>query len=144
MHPRILLVPLCPTLQSVQVLLNAGTGFWCVSHSSQLCIISKLAEDGLCPFIQVVDEDVKQGQTQHQARGNMASYRPPTSFCEPDDNTLRSANQPVLNLLHHPHIPHFLSFITRMLWEAVSNALLKSRYTASTALPASTQSVITS
>ena len=29
-------VPLHPTLQFVQVLLNGITAFWCVSHSSQL------------------------------------------------------------------------------------------------------------
>jgi len=37
-------VPPCPTLQSVQILLNDSTAFWCVSQSSQLCIISKLAD----------------------------------------------------------------------------------------------------
>jgi len=37
-------------------------------------------------------------------------------------------------LIVHLSIPCFLSFITRMLWEMVSNALLTSRYTTSTAL----------
>jgi len=46
--------PPSPTLQSVQVLLNASTASQCVSHSSQLCIITKLAEDELYPFIQVL------------------------------------------------------------------------------------------
>jgi len=36
-----------------------------VSHSSWVCIISKLAEGGLYPFIQVVDEDVEHDWTQH-------------------------------------------------------------------------------
>ena len=36
-------VPLCPTLQSVQVLLNGSKAFWCVSNASQLCIILRLA-----------------------------------------------------------------------------------------------------
>jgi len=57
-------VPLHSTLQSVQVSLNGSTAFWCVSHSSQLCIISKLTEGGLYPFIQVIDEDVEQDLTQ--------------------------------------------------------------------------------
>ena len=35
----------CPTLQSVQLSLNGSTTSQCVSHSSQLCIISNLAED---------------------------------------------------------------------------------------------------
>jgi len=47
-------------LSSVQVLLNGSTEFWCISHSSQLPIISKLAEGALYPFIQVTDEDAEQ------------------------------------------------------------------------------------
>ena len=58
-------VPLCSTLQPVQLLLNGSTALRCVSHSSQLCIISKLAEGGLYPFLQVVDEDAEQDWTQH-------------------------------------------------------------------------------
>ena len=57
-------VPLCPAPQSVQVLLNGSTIFRYVSQSSQLCIISKLVEGGLYPFIQVTDEDVEQDWTQ--------------------------------------------------------------------------------
>jgi len=48
----------CPTLQPVQVLLNGSTAFWCAIHSSQLCIISKLAETGLYPYIHVISEDI--------------------------------------------------------------------------------------
>ena len=51
------LVPLCSTLQPVQVLLNGSTAFWCVSHFSQLCIISKLAEGGRYPLIKFTSED---------------------------------------------------------------------------------------
>jgi len=40
-------VPLCPAFQPVQVSLNGSTAFWCMHHSSQLCIISKLAEGTL-------------------------------------------------------------------------------------------------
>jgi len=40
-------VPSCPTLQTALVLFNSSTAFWCVSHSSQLPIISKLTECGL-------------------------------------------------------------------------------------------------
>ena len=47
-------VPLCPIFQSIQVLLSGSTAFWCVSHSSQLCIISKLAEGGLHLFTERV------------------------------------------------------------------------------------------
>jgi len=49
-------VPLCPTLQPVQVMLNGSTAFWYTQNSSQFGVISKLAEGTLCPFIQVIDE----------------------------------------------------------------------------------------
>jgi len=51
-------VPLCPTLQPVPVSLNGTTAFWCIHHSSQFGVISKLAEGTLCPFIQVTDESL--------------------------------------------------------------------------------------
>jgi len=69
-------VPPCPTVQSVQVLLNGSTAFWCVSHFSQLCISSKLAEGGLYPFIQVIVEYVEQHQTHHQLLGNTTGISP--------------------------------------------------------------------
>lgn len=42
--------------ETVQVSLKGRTAFWCVSHLPQFCIICKLAEGDLCPFIQVFDE----------------------------------------------------------------------------------------
>jgi len=36
-------VPLRPTLQPVHVSLNGSTAFWCMSHSSHFCAISKIA-----------------------------------------------------------------------------------------------------
>ncbi|PKU46836.1 hypothetical protein llap_2809 [Limosa lapponica baueri] len=57
-------VPLCPTLQPVQVSVHGGTAFWCVSHPSRFCIISKLAEGTLYPFIQATDEYIEQDWTQ--------------------------------------------------------------------------------
>jgi len=40
-------VPLCRTLQLVQVMLSGSTAFWCIHHSSQFGVISKLAEGTL-------------------------------------------------------------------------------------------------
>jgi len=40
-------VPLRPTFQPVQVTLNGSTAFWCIHHSSQFGVISKLAEGTL-------------------------------------------------------------------------------------------------
>ena len=48
--------PLHPALQPVQVTLNGSTAFQCTHHSSPYCVISKLPESTLCPFIQVIDE----------------------------------------------------------------------------------------
>ena len=47
-------------LHPVQVSLNGSTAFWCINLSSQLCIITKLVESELYPFIQATDEDVEQ------------------------------------------------------------------------------------
>jgi len=58
-------LPLCPTLQTVLILLNGSTAFLCLSCSSQLCIISRLDEGGLYHFIQVADEDAEQDRTQN-------------------------------------------------------------------------------
>ena len=97
-------VPSCPAPQPVQILLNGSTAFQHVSHPSQLCILSKVAEGGLYPFIWVTDEDVEQDRTQQRLLGSITSYRPPDRLCATDDNPLSSASQPVLNLPHHPLI----------------------------------------
>ena len=49
------------------------------------------------PLIQVIDKDIEQGWTQHQALGSIVSYRPPTRLCDSDHKPLSSASQPVLN-----------------------------------------------
>jgi len=36
-------VPLCPAFQPIQVTLNGSTAFWCIYHTSQCGVISKLA-----------------------------------------------------------------------------------------------------
>lgn len=54
-------VPLCPSLQPVQILLDGSTALQGIGYSSQFCIISKLAEQALCPFIQVIHELVNTG-----------------------------------------------------------------------------------
>ncbi|XP_048788485.1 uncharacterized protein LOC125687398 [Lagopus muta] len=99
-HP----VSFCPALQPIQVLLNGSTAFRCVSQSSQLRIIGKLAEGGHYPLIKVIDEDVEQDRTQHGPLRNTASYRPPTGLCTTNNDPLCSASQPVLNPPHCPLI----------------------------------------
>ncbi|PKU40562.1 hypothetical protein llap_9147 [Limosa lapponica baueri] len=53
-------VLLCPALQPVQITLDGGTALWSVGQPSQFGIISELAEDTLCPLVQVIDEYVEQ------------------------------------------------------------------------------------
>ncbi|KAK4810833.1 hypothetical protein QYF61_008805 [Mycteria americana] len=58
-------VPVSPFLQSVQVPLDGSTTLWHISHSSQICVISKLAEGTLCLIIQIINEDVEHDRTQY-------------------------------------------------------------------------------
>ena len=52
-------IPLSPVLQPVQIPLDGSTATWCISRSSQYCVICKLAEVVLCPIVQVVNKDVR-------------------------------------------------------------------------------------
>lgn len=52
-------IPLCPILQFVQVLLKGSTTLRCISHTSQFCVICKLAEASLCLSVQVINEDIR-------------------------------------------------------------------------------------
>ncbi|GAB0183439.1 mitochondrial enolase superfamily member 1 [Grus japonensis] len=58
-------VPIGPFPQPVQFPLDGSTTFWCINHSSQWCVISKLAEVAFYPIFQIIDEDVEQDWTQH-------------------------------------------------------------------------------
>jgi len=55
--------------------------FQCTSHSFQFCVLSKLAEGTLRPFVQVIDEEVEQDWAEYSPLGNPTSYRPPTRLC---------------------------------------------------------------
>ena len=64
----------CQTLQSVQILLNDSTAFRCVSHSSQLCIISKLAKESIPLSKSLMKILNKTGCSSDP--GSITSYRP--------------------------------------------------------------------
>ena len=57
-------VPVSPFLQPVKVPLDGSVTLWCISHSSQFCVIHKSAECELCPIMQIIN-DVKQDWTQY-------------------------------------------------------------------------------
>ena len=67
-------VPVSLFLWPVEVSQNGNKGFWCISHSSQLCVICKLAKGMLCPIIQITDEDVKQDWSQYYPLEFSPSY----------------------------------------------------------------------
>ncbi|KAK4832384.1 hypothetical protein QYF61_022239 [Mycteria americana] len=52
-----------------EVPLDGSTTSWCINHSSQFCIISKLAEGVFCSIIQIINEAVRQYWSQYQPLG---------------------------------------------------------------------------
>lgn len=46
-------VPVSPFLQPAEAPLGGSTTFWFLSHSSEMCVIRKVAESTLCPIIQI-------------------------------------------------------------------------------------------
>ncbi|PKU44133.1 hypothetical protein llap_5545 [Limosa lapponica baueri] len=50
-------VPVSPFLQPSKVPLEGSMTLWCISQSSSLGVIYKLAEGGPCPIIQISNED---------------------------------------------------------------------------------------
>lgn len=52
-------VPVSLFLWPVEVSQNGNKGFWCISHSSRLCVICKLAKGTFCPINQIINKDVK-------------------------------------------------------------------------------------
>ncbi|GAB0184000.1 hypothetical protein GRJ2_000865300 [Grus japonensis] len=49
----------------VEVPLDGSMTLWPISHSSQLYVIRKLAEDTLCPIIQIINEEVERDWTEY-------------------------------------------------------------------------------
>ena len=75
----------------------------------------------------------------------LLSYWPPTRLCDTDDNPLSSASQSVL-IPHHCSLvyPTHPKLTNKVVMGNSVRTSLKSRYTTSTALPLSTQPVLTS
>lgn len=53
-------LPICLLLDPIEVPLSGRTTTQCISHSSQFCIICKIAEVTVCAVIWIINEDVKQ------------------------------------------------------------------------------------
>jgi len=93
-------VPVGPFLQPVEVPLDSSMTLWCVSHSSQFRIISKLAEGTLCPITQIISKDVEKDWTQYWPPVYTASYWPPARLRAADHHPLGMAIHPVFNAPH--------------------------------------------
>ena len=78
---ELLEVPVNPFVQPAEVPLDGSTTLWCISHFSQFCIISELAEGMLCPIIQIVNEDVKQCWCRYWLWGYTTNNWPPAGLC---------------------------------------------------------------
>ena len=82
----------------------SSTAFRCISSSSQICVISKLAEGAFYPLIQITNEDVEQDQIQYQSPGNTTTYRCPTRLCTAEkkpSELCESASSPSTSLYTH-------------------------------------------
>ena len=114
--------PACPALVEWQ------QAFWWVSHSSQLCIVSKFAECGLYPFAQLLDENVEQtGPSTSPQETLLVTGLLLDSMPLITNLWALPVSQFSIHITVHSSVPHFLSLITKLLWGAVRNALLKSK-----------------
>jgi len=92
--------PLCPFLQHLEAPLNDSTTIWSIKHSSQFCIICKLAEGVLCPIFQLINEDDKQYRPQRPSLGYTTGDWPLAGFRASNHNHLSPAVQQVFSSSH--------------------------------------------
>ena len=84
--------PVSPFFQPVKVPLDGSTTFWSINHSSQFCVISRLAEGTLCPIIQIINEGIKQDWNQYWPLGYTTSQWPPTRLHATDPGPSHSVS----------------------------------------------------
>lgn len=106
-------------LQPVKVPLNGSTVLWDISHSSDLCVVSKLAEVHSIPSTRSLTNKL------NRTGLDMDPWRTPLATglqldCVTDHNPMSSSIQPVY-LTVHSSTPYFLSLPTRMLWESAKS-----------------------
>ncbi|KAK4817898.1 hypothetical protein QYF61_002282 [Mycteria americana] len=89
-------IDLGPSIQPVQVPLQSLPTLQQINTPTQLGVICKLTEGALDPFVQIIDEDIKQNWPQHRALGNTSCDRLPTGVNSIHHHSLGLAIQPVL------------------------------------------------
>lgn len=91
-----------------------------VYHSFQFCLVCILAQEALCPIIQVVNEDVKEYQPQCQALWLFASDWRSGGLCPADHSLVGLAFEQVsIHLIIHFPSLDCISLPGRLLWETV-------------------------
>lgn len=90
---------------------------WDIIHSSQFCVIGKLAEGTFCPIIQSFNEDVT-GLEALLTQWYFSSYWSPSRLHATDHKPLDTVIRPVFYLPHCLLIQLiFHCFSVRILWE---------------------------
>jgi len=73
---------------------------WCVEHTTQLGVVSKLVEGARDPTVNVTDEDIKEYQPHQQSLGSTACHQPPSRDEAIDHHSLNLILQPVVRPLN--------------------------------------------
>ncbi|RMC01183.1 hypothetical protein DUI87_22274 [Hirundo rustica rustica] len=133
-------IGLCPSVQPFQVFLQSLSSFQQIDTCSQLSVICKFTNERLHTFIHVINKNIEQNWPQHRSMRDTTGDWPQLDAA-PFTTTLWA--QPSSQFLTQQRVllskPRADSLSWSMLWDTVSKALLKSKQTTSTALPASTR-----
>jgi len=84
-----------PPLQPVKVPLNGISSLQCVSRTTQLGVVGRLAEGALSPSVHVTDKDVKQHWPQYQPLRHTTRHWSPPGHRAIDCNFLSASIEPV-------------------------------------------------
>ncbi|GAB0205260.1 hypothetical protein GRJ2_002991600 [Grus japonensis] len=83
-----------PPLNPVRVPLDGIPSLQCVSCTTQLGVVGKLAEGALSPTVHVTDKDVEQCRSQYQLLRNATCHWSPLGYQAVDGNSLSATIQP--------------------------------------------------
>ncbi|RMB92479.1 hypothetical protein DUI87_31121 [Hirundo rustica rustica] len=136
------LVGLCPPIQVVQISLQSHPTFQEIDTRSQLSVIRKFTNQRFNTLIHVINKGIEQNCAQHRPLRDTTGDWPQLDAA-PFTATLwaRPSSQFLTQQRELLSEPRAASLSWSVLRETVSKALLKSKQTTSTALPASTRQV---
>ncbi|RMC15380.1 hypothetical protein DUI87_07571 [Hirundo rustica rustica] len=133
------LIGLCPSIQPFQVSLQSPPPFQQIDTCFQLSVICKLTNERLNTLIHVINKNIGQNWPQHRPLRDTSGDWPQldaallttTLWAQPSSSQFLTQQKVLLSK------PRAASLSRSVLWETVSKAWLKSKYTTSTAFPAS-------